>query len=279
MATSEMIEAACRTDEQLFKAPLNNPVAAGHIIGEREVEADPGEQALAARWLRRERPPGWRKILQALNLPAGGGLTPWQDNPGVAAVCLAEARADETPAPVLRLAPEAAPVPAPALQPRSGSRRRPVPRRSWGWQDDAACEGESLVLFFGPDGERQPERAIRERKAKAVCAQCPVRAACLAYALAYPEKTGTWGGLNEDERASERRRRMRRAASAGVGAQIPHAVPPISGFKRCQSCRALKSVDEFGRDVEHDDGLQRSCKDCINAAARRRRETKRAVAS
>jgi len=26
------------------------------------------------------------------------------------------------------------------------------PRPSWGWQDDAACRGEDLVLFFGPDG-------------------------------------------------------------------------------------------------------------------------------
>ncbi|MFD1118840.1 WhiB family transcriptional regulator [Sphaerisporangium aureirubrum] len=92
------------------------------------------------------------------------------------------------------------------------------PRPSWGWQDDAACRGEDLVLFFGPDGERQPERDIRERKAKAICAQCPVRAECLDYALSRPEKYGTWGGLNEDERASERRRRMRRAASAGISA-------------------------------------------------------------
>ncbi|KII00545.1 transcription factor WhiB [Streptomonospora alba] len=70
------------------------------------------------------------------------------------------------------------------------------------------------MLFFGPDGERQPEREIRERKAKEICAQCPVRTECLDYAISRPEKYGTWGGLNEDERASERRRRMRRANAA-----------------------------------------------------------------
>ena len=59
-----------------------------------------------------------------------------------------------------------------------------LPRPNWGWQDAAACRGEDLMLFFGPDGERQPERDIRERKAKQVCASCPVRAACLAWALA-----------------------------------------------------------------------------------------------
>lgn len=92
------------------------------------------------------------------------------------------------------------------------------PRPSWAWQDDANCRGEDLVLFFGPDGERQPERDVRERKAKAICSQCPVRNECLDYALSRPEKYGLYGGLNEDERASERRRRMRRANMAGIGA-------------------------------------------------------------
>ena len=47
------------------------------------------------------------------------------------------------------------------------------PRPNWGWQDAAACRGTDVVLFFGPDGERQPERDIRERKAKALCASLP----------------------------------------------------------------------------------------------------------
>jgi WhiB family redox-sensing transcriptional regulator len=88
------------------------------------------------------------------------------------------------------------------------------PRPSWAWQDAGLCRGKDIVLFFGPDGERQPEREVRERKAKAVCAACPVRADCLTYAVSRPEKYGTWGGLNEEERASERRRRMRRANAA-----------------------------------------------------------------
>ena len=89
-----------------------------------------------------------------------------------------------------------------------------LPRPNWGWQDAAGCRGEDLLLFFGPDRERQPEREIRERKAKEVCAACPVRLECLNYAVSRPEKYGTWGGLNEDERSAERRRRMRRANAA-----------------------------------------------------------------
>ena len=35
-----------------------------------------------------------------------------------------------------------------------------LPRPNWGWQDAAACKGEDLLLFFGPDGERQPELGV-----------------------------------------------------------------------------------------------------------------------
>lgn len=80
----------------------------------------------------------------------------------------------------------------------------------WAWQNAAACRGEGLELFFGPDGEPQPEREVREAKAKKICAECPVRTACGNYAIGRPEKYGTWGALNEDERDSERRRRQRR---------------------------------------------------------------------
>lgn len=86
--------------------------------------------------------------------------------------------------------------------------------RDWSWQNRAACRGEDLVLFFGREGERQPERDVRERKAKAICARCPVASECLDYALSRPEKYGVWL-LNEDERASERRRRQRRGVLAG----------------------------------------------------------------
>lgn len=85
-------------------------------------------------------------------------------------------------------------------------------RAEWGWQDAAACRGQDLTLFFGVEGERGAERENRERKAKQVCAFCPARQACLDYAVSRPEKYGVYGGLTEDERASERRRRMRRAS-------------------------------------------------------------------
>lgn len=90
-------------------------------------------------------------------------------------------------------------------------RTRPLPRRfALGWQDSAACRDLPLSLFFGSENERGPAKETRERRAAAVCRRCPVEAECLEFALSQPEKYGTWGGLNEDERAAERRRWLRR---------------------------------------------------------------------
>ena len=48
--------------------------------------------------------------------------------------------------------------------------------------------------------ERKHERLARERRAKAVCASCPVRVECLEHAIAVDERYGIWGGLTQDER-------------------------------------------------------------------------------
>jgi WhiB family transcriptional regulator, redox-sensing transcriptional regulator len=89
--------------------------------------------------------------------------------------------------------------------------RTETPR--WGWQDEAACRGMSLDLFFASDGERQRERERREEVALRVCAQCPVRRSCLEHALRAPENYGVWGGMTEDGRTAERRRRRRLTAA------------------------------------------------------------------
>ena len=70
----------------------------------------------------------------------------------------------------------------------------------WDWPLHGACRGEDSDLFFHPEGERGPSREARESAAKAVCATCPVLAACAAHALAVREPYGVWGGMSEDER-------------------------------------------------------------------------------
>ncbi len=78
------------------------------------------------------------------------------------------------------------------------------------WRAKAACSGLPTEDFFpvGSTGTALDRIAA----AKAVCAACPVRAPCLDYALDTGQQDGIWGGLSEDERRAERRRRQRRGS-------------------------------------------------------------------
>lgn len=69
------------------------------------------------------------------------------------------------------------------------------------WQARAACRGPHAAVFFPPAHfERKDEKLQRELRAKAICAACPVREACLEYAIRIREPHGIWGGLSESER-------------------------------------------------------------------------------
>ena len=61
------------------------------------------------------------------------------------------------------------------------------------WMADGACRGL-------PPGTMHPDDRRGERRAKAVCATCPVRTACLQHALDADEQYGVWGGCTEGER-------------------------------------------------------------------------------
>ena len=82
--------------------------------------------------------------------------------------------------------------------------------RETAWIEQAACVGQDPELFF-PIGSTGP--AVRQtERAKAVCALCPVRGACLRWALDTCQDAGVWGGLDEEERRVIRRERRRLAA-------------------------------------------------------------------
>lgn len=84
-------------------------------------------------------------------------------------------------------------------------RPRGVPeRRTVGgdWRHRAACRGEDPELFFPVGGDGAA--LARVAAAKAVCAGCPVRAECLAFALV-AISDGVAGGLTAEERAQLRR--------------------------------------------------------------------------
>ena len=85
---------------------------------------------------------------------------------------------------------------------------------AFGWQDTAACRDAPPDLFFGPEGEQQHQKPAREAEAKTVCARCPVRTACLDYALASGIRFGVFGGTGEDERRLMGRDYMRQLCAA-----------------------------------------------------------------
>lgn len=74
----------------------------------------------------------------------------------------------------------------------------------WEWQHEGLCRTSSPELFFHPEGERGPARRWRQRRAKAICQECPVLRQCRDHALRTGEPYGVWGGMTEDERESAR---------------------------------------------------------------------------
>ena len=72
------------------------------------------------------------------------------------------------------------------------------------WRNRAACRGVDPDVFY-PVSDEETEVA------KAICAQCPVREACLEYALANRERDGVWGGATERERRRMIRQRRKSA--------------------------------------------------------------------
>lgn len=86
-----------------------------------------------------------------------------------------------------------------AAQPR----RLPSPLIAPGrWEKDAACKNSPTSMFY----------ADTVTYAKAICATCPVKQQCLAFALDVGERFGVWGGLSEQERAKLRNKQRKSAA-------------------------------------------------------------------
>ena len=67
------------------------------------------------------------------------------------------------------------------------------------WEASAACNSRPN-LFFGPEDERLAEKRRRERLAKTICWDCPVRTECLTHAIVNTVRWGVWGGTGEAER-------------------------------------------------------------------------------
>ena len=116
------------------------------------------------------------------------------------------------------------------------------------WRQRSACRDVDPDLFFPP----QESAVLVIRRAKAVCAGCPVSADCLDWAVRHPAASeyGVWGGMTERERRPLHR-------------PEPHVPRPVSVIaKYCPSCKTTKDADGFFRNKGRYDGLDSNCKDC-----------------
>lgn len=75
------------------------------------------------------------------------------------------------------------------------------------WMLSAKCRDYPPGTFFPSDG-------VGVDKARRICGECPVKAKCLEYALAYRIDHGVWGGASERERRRILRSRRLEAATA-----------------------------------------------------------------
>lgn len=69
------------------------------------------------------------------------------------------------------------------------------------WRERAACIGQEDLFFITVNGF---PGQVRAKKAKEVCAACPVRQECLDYAVKEHADWGIWGGLAPRERRALR---------------------------------------------------------------------------
>lgn len=101
------------------------------------------------------------------------------------------------------------------------------------WRRLAVCAGMSPLLFY-PDAISGPGKKTQNLyppEAKAACNRCPVRRACLDYALTHRENYGLWGGKTPTER---KKLRGGKSACHGCGGQFYRI---HGGLRYCPECR------------------------------------------
>lgn len=115
------------------------------------------------------------------------------------------------------------------------------------WWEQANCRGRDTELFY-------PERKS-DTEAKLCCYDCPVREACLQYALENGE-IGVWGGKNDEQRKALRRSlgiTPKRQASISHGTPAGARAHYRAGEKPCRDCaNASRVAKRTGGQVQRD---------------------------
>ena len=115
------------------------------------------------------------------------------------------------------------------------------------WRDDAACKGKPARWWYPatvPVGLRE-QQGDPYAYARTICAECPVAAECLAYALETGQGDGMWGGLDPAERKALGKGKPKRSRKDPA-----HGTP--AGYRQhrrrnedaCDECSAAHARDQ-----------------------------------
>ncbi len=106
----------------------------------------------------------------------------------------------------------------------------------------AACTTADPDLFFPEDGD-----TFSERRAKMICAGCPVRAMCLAGAIERSEPYGIFGGLSAEERGMPKRKNVNHTARSARPVPAAAVKPSAEAVEAMHRVRAF--VEELTEQV------------------------------
>jgi WhiB family transcriptional regulator, redox-sensing transcriptional regulator len=114
----------------------------------------------------------------------------------------------------------------------------PVPGEDW--RSAAACQDTDPDLFFPVSGSgKSLEQAER---AKGICAGCPARRSCLAFAQRTGQAHGIWGGLTEEERRKPGAAETRMGPPRAAGRPAPPASVAWTGDLIERQARAARNA-------------------------------------
>lgn len=134
---------------------------------------------------------------------------------------------------------------------------RPAPDTSPGpldWRVGAPCYNPGIHEdddpFFHPDGETGKLKRERDHLAKRICANCPLAARCLQFAIENGEQYGVWGGMSEDERLPLIRAARQADREAGIprrkafscGTEAGYRAHKRAGTEPCAACRGAMAT-------------------------------------
>lgn len=113
------------------------------------------------------------------------------------------------------------------------------------WRESGACHGQEQPALFYPEERYEygtPEyEDYRGRLVDTFCSDCPVRQACFAHSVAWPEEWGTWGGQDK----YERRQHMKHGTWRCEADYCPMVVDPLAGNGRLCPAHLFQAVEGF----------------------------------